>query len=98
MKFINEKSGEREKKKTFKRELKNLTRNVGIKSSVHCFPSVSSLKTFTIVKVIWFLITATSWSYWMYQTYGLYQKFNKRNVVTSYKQEIDSVMEFPGNI
>ena len=77
-------------------ELKNLTRNAGMKSSIHCLPNISDRKTFSTVKVVWFLITATSWIFWLIQTYGLNQLYNEHNVITNYKQGVDSEMEFPG--
>lgn len=79
-------------------ELKNLTRNAGMKSSIHCLPNISDRKTFSTVKVVWFLITATSWILWLIQTYGLNQLYNEHNVITNYKQGVDSDMEFPGNL
>ena len=96
IKKVEEKGG-----KKLNRSLKNailkVTINAALKSSVHCFPSFADLKTFNLVKIVWFLITFVSWSYWLYTTYSLYQHYLKYDTISSYSRSIDTKMDFPGN-
>lgn len=97
----NEKRREEELKerreRSFKRGLKQLTISDGMKSSVHCLPTFSDPKAFRLVKLVWMLITMSSWSYWMYQTYGLYQSYATYGVISSYSTAYDTKTIFPGS-
>ena len=83
-------------KRSLKIGYKRLTKSCGEASWVHCLPSFFNTNTFLLVKCVWVLITACSWTYWAYQTYGMYSSFISYNVISSYTIGYDTNLDFPG--
>ena len=85
-----------EEKVTKSTQIKNLSEIVAKKSSLHGLASLCDRRLFLEVKLVWIIVGLLNWSYWLYQIYGFYQSYKTFKVITSFSQEIDTLMEFPG--
>ena len=94
IKAISEINNESNKNKSIL--IKSLSRLSAKKSSFHGLASLSDLNTLWHVKLVWIIFICLNWSYWFYSTFNLNQSYKLFKVITSYSQQIDTRMDFPG--
>lgn len=83
-------------KETKKDGVRQLTVKAFQKTSVHCFPNISSSDAFNLVRLVWILLSVSSWALFSYQTYGMLTTYGQYGVTSSYSVHIDKQLIFPG--
>jgi hypothetical protein len=80
-----------------KKELTDLVRDCGFRSSAHGLPSLTVDEVHNYIKIIWILVVLAGWSYFIYLITTIINDYNSHEVISSLKIGYEAPTNFPGN-
>ena len=84
-------------KKSLKKEIFEMVRECGERSSIHSLPSFASKNVPFLVKIVWMICVLISWGYFFYQIYGVVNLYLTYSVVSAVSIGYEAPTDFPGN-
>ena len=93
--FASKDGPEPEEKKSLKKEILEMVRDCGDRSSIHSLPSFASKNVPFLVKVVWMICVVISWGYFGYQIYGVVNLYLTYSVVSAVSIGYEAPTDFP---